>query len=93
MQKNGNLSIDHRSMKGYFQWNAFKNNNRFDLIFRTYELLKSLAGTNNAILSQFGFSIEMLEEENQKREKAKELEVNFERFLSKSILLILENDE
>jgi len=41
---------------------------------RTYELLRSLGGTNNAILSQFGFSAEMLENENSKREKATELE-------------------
>jgi hypothetical protein len=37
--------------------------------------LRSLAGTNNAILSQFGFSTELLENESIKREKAKELEV------------------
>ena len=42
---------------------------------RTYTLLQSLAGTNNSILRQFGLSTEMLENENQKREKGKELEV------------------
>ncbi len=42
---------------------------------RTYELLRSLAGTNNSILRQFGYSTEMLEGESKKREKAKELEV------------------
>lgn len=42
---------------------------------RTYELLKSLAGTNRSLLSQFGFSPELLENENLKREKAKELAV------------------
>lgn len=44
-------------------------------INRSYELLRSLAGTNNSILRQFGMSTEMLENENRKREKAKELEV------------------
>lgn len=48
--------------------------NRSSIDERTYELLRSLAGTSSAILSQFGFSSEMLEKENQKREKAKELE-------------------
>ena len=45
------------------------------LFNRTYELLRSLAGTNNAILSQFGFSQEMLERERTKKDKVKELEV------------------
>lgn len=45
------------------------------LFNRTYELLQSLAGTNNAILSQFGFSQEMLERERMKKDKVKELEV------------------
>lgn len=41
---------------------------------RTYQLLKSLAGTNNALLSQFGFSPQLLEEEEVKRQAAKKLE-------------------
>ncbi|CAF1531795.1 unnamed protein product [Adineta ricciae] len=47
--------------------------NKSSIDERTYELLKSLAGTNRALLSQFGFSPELLENENLKREKAKEL--------------------
>ncbi|CAF1151995.1 unnamed protein product [Rotaria sordida] len=41
---------------------------------RTYGILRSLAGTNTAILSQFGFSPELLENEERKRQKFKELE-------------------
>ncbi|CAF2391635.1 unnamed protein product [Rotaria sp. Silwood2] len=48
--------------------------NKSSIDARTYELLKSLAGTNNAILSQFGFSAELLENDKRKREKSKELE-------------------
>ena len=44
-------------------------------MYRTFELLRSLAGTNNSILSQFGFSQDMLGKETIKKEKAKELEV------------------
>lgn len=49
---------------------------KFSGVFnRTYELLRSLAGTNNAILSQFGFSQEMLERERLKKEQGKEFDV------------------
>ncbi|CAF3069804.1 unnamed protein product [Rotaria socialis] len=41
---------------------------------RTFSLLESLAGTNASILSQFGFSPELLEIERIKKQKAKELE-------------------
>ncbi|CAF3777533.1 unnamed protein product [Adineta steineri] len=41
---------------------------------RTFGLLQQLAGTNRSLLSQFGFSPELLENESIKREKAKELE-------------------
>jgi len=61
-------------MKGNYKEKKFIYSFYF-FINRTYELLRSLAGTNNAILSQFGFSTELLEKENIKREKAKELEV------------------
>lgn len=64
-------SIDERYLQN-------KYNQEKTFIFcinRTFELLQSLAGTNNAILRQFGLSLEMLENEKGKREKAKELEV------------------
>ncbi|CAF4074933.1 unnamed protein product [Rotaria magnacalcarata] len=48
--------------------------NRSAIDERTFSLLESLAGTNASILSQFGFSPELLEIERIKKQKAKELE-------------------
>jgi hypothetical protein len=42
---------------------------------RTFNLLKSLAGTNPALLSQFGFSAQSFEHEQMKRTKAAEFDV------------------
>ena len=47
------------------------------LFQRTFTMLQSSAGTNPAILSQFGFSPTLLETEREKREKAKELDVKY----------------
>ena len=82
-------SVDDRYFFRNYALNKF-----FVLFNRTYELLQSLAGTNNAILSQFGFSQEMLERERTKKEKMKELEV-YRKTSQDSIdlLLFAENDQ
>jgi hypothetical protein len=80
MLKNGNSFTNHQSTKGNCArvWDTTRNSPRLFAHFkrRTYELLNSLAGTNRSLLSQFGFSPELLENEKLKREKAKELEVD-----------------
>lgn len=87
-------------MKGncFRVWNTMRNSRRLFAHFkrRTFELLNSLAGTNRSLLSQFGFSPELLETEKLKREKAKELEVNLLRRSKRQchvVFIRLENDQ